>query len=352
MGKASHCYEILLENKLPDKQLPGVIVAYGDDDFLRKESIHQILKLIKIEQDEPKRFNGEECKWLDVHDELATMSLFAESTMRIAIVVSAEDLIKAARPQLEKWCGAPAADSVLILDVPSFPSNTKLYKIVAEKGWCIDCGLPTGGGRSKSVSLPAVQTWVQQWGTGQHGLKLTASQAKQILEAVGTDSGILHQELAKLALYADANGVLPGDAIKQHVGSWRTRTMWEIADAVADGRIADALRELERVFATGEHPAAVVPQISWSLRRFGTAAQLILQARRTGQSISAQAAIAQSGFWGNDAKLADERLRRIGLYRASHILQWLLELDLKIKGSHSNVQRAQFALEELCLRFA
>ncbi len=351
MSKTIHCYDILLESKLPAAQPPGVIVAFGDDEFLRKETVHEILRIAGVEQDEPKRFDGEECKWLDVHDELATLSLFATSERRIAIVVNADDLIKAVRPQLEKWCAAPAESSLLIMDVSTFPANTKLFKLIADKGWCIECALPTGGGRSKTVSIPAVQKWVQTWGNSRHGLKLTTAQASQILEAVGTESGLLHQELAKLALYADDSGTLSAESIKQHVGSWRTRTMWEIADAVADGRIADAIAELERVFAAGEHPAAVVPQISWSLRRFGTAAQLILQSRRTGQNLTMQAAISQSGFWGNDAKLAEGRLRRMGMRRASHILEWLLELDLKIKGSHSSPHRAQFALEELCLRF-
>ncbi len=127
--------------------------------------------------------------------------------------------------------------------------------------------------------------------------------------------------------------------------------MWEIADAVADGRVADAVEQLEHVFAAGEAPAAVVPQISWSLRRFGRAAHLILQARRQGTSMSAQAAIGQSGFWGRDAKLAEDRLRRMGLRRAGRLPDWLLELDLKIKGTHSTPSRAIMALEELCLRF-
>lgn len=350
MSKVIHCYEILLEAKLPGNP-PGVIVAFGDDEFLRKETIHQLLSLAKIEADEPKKYDGEECKWLDVHDELATLSLFGDTGRRVAIVISGDGLVKGSRAQLEKWCGHPAPDSMLILELHSFPANTKLYKLVNEKGWCIDCGLPTGSARSKTVSQPAVQKWIQSWGQLKHGLKLTASQAAQVLEAVGTDSGILHQELAKLALYADDKGVLSSETIKQHVGSWRTRTMWDIADAVADGRIADALHELDRVFASGEHAAAVVPQIAWSLRRFGTAAQLIQQARRMGQNLPLTSAISKSGFWGNDAKLAEQRLRRIGLHRASHIVSWLLELDLKIKGSHSNPQRAQFALEELCLRF-
>ena len=128
--------------------------------------------------------------------------------------------------------------------------------------------------------------------------------------------------------------------------------MWEIADAVAEGRTSDALEQLSRVFAAGEHPAAVVPQIAWSLRRFGNAAHLLLQAKRCGRPLSAKAAIGQCGFWGRDAQLAEDRLRRMGLRRASKLLDWLLELDLKIKGSHSSPTRAIFALEELCLRFA
>ena len=90
----------------------------------------------------------------------------------------------------------------------------------------------------------------------------------------------------------------------------------------------------------------------WSLRRFGNAAQLLLQAKRTGRPVSVQAVIGQCGFWGADAMLAEGRLRRLGLRRAGNLLNWLLELDLKIKLSHSQTDRAIFAIEELCLRCA
>ena len=67
--------------------------------------------------------------------------------------------------------------------------------------------------------------------------------------------------------------------------------------------------------------------------------------------MTAEEAVKHCGFWGNDLALAPQRLRRLGLSRASKLLDWLIELDLKIKGSHSNSDRAIFALEELCLRF-
>ncbi len=350
MAQVIHCFEILLPTGTP-QPLPEVVVAFGDDAFLRRETIEAALLAEGVDRALARSFDGEECQWIDVHDELATLSLFEPDARRIAIVSNADRLVKDARPQLERWFAAPAGGSMLVLQINTFPATTKLFKMALKQGLCIACSLPTGGARSKTPSLTELKKWIQAWAKAKHALVLTGPQATQVLEAVGTDCGLLHQELAKLALYADKSGKLSEEQIRANVGSWRTRTMWEIADSVVDGRIADALSQLEKVFAAGEHPAAVVPQIAWSLRRFGNAAQLLLQSKRMGQSMSAQAAIGQCGFWGADAKLAEGRLRRLGLRRAGKILGWLLELDLKIKGSHSQTDRAVFALEELCLRF-
>ncbi|MCA9194563.1 MAG: DNA polymerase III subunit delta [Planctomycetales bacterium] len=347
----SHCFEMLMDSRLPGSEIPAVVALLGESGFLRGETLHKLLELLHIEPESARGFDGEEAKWVDIHDELATVSLFDSSQCRVAVVNNADALVKTYRAQLEKWVDRACESSLLILHVSTFPSNTKLFKLTEKNGWIVDCGLPTGGGKSKTPSEAELKKWIVAWGKQRHGLRLEAVQSKLVLEAVGLDCGLLHQELAKLALYADDKGVLSNDAIVQHVGTWRTRTMWEIADAMADGRAAEALTQLERVFAAGEHPAAVVPQISWSLRRFGVAANLLLQAKRTGRPLSAQAAIGQC-FWGRDAQLAEARLRRMGLKRASQILDWLLELDLKIKGSHSQPQRAVFAIEELCIKLA
>lgn len=349
MPDIKHCFDILLK-KSPPKELPEVIVAFGDDSFLRRETSHALLAIEGIDTEEVRFFDGEECKWIDVHDELATLSLFDSSAKRVAVVTAADKLIKDARPQLEKWCAAPAESSLLLLQASTFPSNTKLFKTIDKKGLNVACSLPTSGGRSKAPNLSKLKDWLVSWAATDHELKVTAAQATQIVEAVGIDCGLIHQELAKLSLYSE-NGSLTDEQLKEHMGSWRTRTMWEIADAIADGNAADALEQLDKVFAAGEHPAAVIPQVSWSLRRFAKAAHLILQGKRTGQAISAKVAIGQCGFWGADAKLAEQRLRRMGLRRASKLSQWLLDLDLAIKGSHSQPTRAIFALEQLCMKF-
>lgn len=351
----THCFDILLDRKLPSSksgQLAIVIGAVGNDGFLRRETVNSVLEIAGIETDDTRAFDGEECAWIDVHDELATMSLFEADALRIAIVGTADKLVKSNREQLERWCATGAQGSVLILHMQSLASNTKLYRAIDSKGWLINCGLPTTSPRSKNPNEGELKRWLRAWAERKHALKLTSQQATTIVGAVGMECGLLHQELAKLALYCQANGKMTDELVAQHVGSWRTRTMWDIADAVADGRTADALEQLTRVFAAGEVPAAVIPQISWSLRRYAQAANLILQSKRLGKPAAASTAIGKSGFWGKDIQLAEQRLRRMGLRRGSKLLTWLLELDLKIKGSHSSPTRAVFALEELCLKMA
>jgi DNA polymerase III subunit delta len=345
-----HCFDILLNNQLPG-QLPGVVVLLGDEGFLRRETLNAIAKLASWNLAEARTFDGEECSWVDVHDELATLSLFESDALRIAIVADADTLVTRARAQLEKWCDSPATGSVLLMQIETMPANTKLYKIIAKQGWVIGCGLPPAA-RGKGVDEGALRKWVGDWAQSRHQLKLKAPQCKMVLDAVGPNCGLIHQELAKLALYSNDQGVLTDETIREHVGTWSTRTMWEIADCIMDGKVVEALTQLERVFSSGQHAAAVVPQIAWSLRRYGHAAQLILQSRRLGKLMNAEEAIKLSGFWGPDLAAAPNRLRRIGLPKASKLLDWLLELDIKIKGSHSQVDRAVFALEELCLRFA
>ncbi len=349
MSQTRHSFDILLGNPTGES-LPAIVVAFGEDAFLRKETVHRLMLHAGLDANEIRVFDGDECGWVDVHDELATLSLFESNARRVARIQNGDKLVKAARPQLEKWFASPAEGSLLLMELHSFPSNTKLYKAAAKDGWCVNCSLPTAG-RSKAPDLSKLKQWLVEWAALNHGVKLQAKQAGLIVDSVGIDCGLLHQEIGKLALYANEKGELSSEALIQNLGTWRTRTMWEIADAIADGKVAVALEQLERVFSAGEHPAAIVPQVSWSLRRYGRAANLMLQAKRTGGSLSVQSAISQCGFWGNDLKLAEQRIRRLGLRRTSQILEWLLELDLKIKGSHSNPQRAIFAIEQMCLKF-
>ncbi len=320
-----------------------MVVAYGNDAFLRLQTIHHVLKLAAIDPETVKTFDGETCAWRDVHDELSTVSLFDPDDRRVAIVRSGETLVKDARQQMEKWFTKPVQLSLLLLELSSFPSVTKLYKMALESGWCIDCSAPKG---------KSAEAWIKKWALSTHKLQLTAAQTGFIIDRVGPDYGLLDQELAKAALYADERGTITDDRLALAIGSWRTQTVWEIVAAAVEGRTAHALEQLHKVIQSGESPLGIVPQMSWSLRRFGIATHLIVQAERFRRKANLRDALARAGFRSFELGTAETQLRRLGRARGLAMLDWLLELDSKLKLSHSQEDRATFALEEFIVRLA
>lgn len=351
MSKGTHCFELLLADRLPH-DLPPVVVASGDDAFLRRQTVGRVLELAKIDSQDAKVYDGEECQWRDVHDELATVSLFDPDHRRVAIVKRGDDLVKRSRPQLEKWCSGPVLSSLLVIELSSFPGNTKLYKIVADKGWCIDCAPPKSKSWGNPVDVKSVQTWVKNWAIHAHNLQLTSAQAATVCDLVGVDFGLIDQELAKAALYSHDNGKIDDSALKQAVGSWRTQTVWEVIAAAVEGKTVQALEQLHKLVHSGESPMAIAPQMIWSLRRYGNATCLILQAERNHQKLTLRDALTAAGFRPFDLTQAEQQLRRLGRNRGKVLLNWLLELDLKLKSSHSQDDRGVFAIEELVVRLA
>lgn len=351
MSKGTNCFEILLAKELP-REVPPVVFASGDDLFLRRQSTGRILELLQIDSQETKVYDGEDCQWRDVHDELATVSLFDPGQRRVVVVKQGDKFVKEARSSLEKWCAAPVASSLLLVEVNTFLATTNLYKAVVLHGWAIDCAAPKSKQWGSPVDTKAVEKWVQQWAAQTHRLILTQSQSAMVVDMVGSDFGLLDRELAKAALYCEDNGKISDVSLKQAVGSWRTQTVWEVLEAVLEGKTGLALEQLHKLFQAGESPMGIAPQMSWSLRRFGLATHLIAQAERGHRPMPIRNALAKAGFRQTELQKAESQLRRIGRQRGQVLLEWLLELDLKLKSSHSNEQRGAMAIEEFVVRLS
>ena len=86
------------------------------------------------------RFEGKATSLADVLDELRTLPFF--SKRRIVIVEEADPFVTKYRKELEAHVASPSGAGVLILMLKSWPSNTKLYKLVEASGLAIDCSNP------------------------------------------------------------------------------------------------------------------------------------------------------------------------------------------------------------------
>ena len=331
----------------------AVCVVFGDEPFLKRQALAELRREVLGGDDAEfscTNFDGDDAEPRAVFDELSTAALFGGGR-RLVIVDEADPFVSKNRPRLEDYAQHPRTSGVLVLDVKTWPSNTRLFKMLAESGLQIDCNAPTAG---------ALVKWLGGWAKQTHNATIPGDAAEQLIEIVGPEMGLLDQELAKLALLAtpakDGKSlpIITAELVRENVGGWRAKSAWDMLDAAAEGHAREALVQLDRLLASGEAPVALLGQISSSLRRFTAATRIIQHAEADKRKIPLSSALEQVGVktWPVAMQKAERQLKQLGRARAGQMLHWLLDADLALKGSSSAPHRARFVLEQLIAKMA
>lgn len=353
MAKASSTTVTALQFLMSPGQhrLGPVCAVVGDDAFLRHEVRLSLTRLLDTSDEQGfavETCDGRTAQWRDVVDSLSERSLFG-ADCRTVVVEDADALVKNYREKIEQYVEKPAADALLVLEVTTWPGNTRLAKAVANSGLTIRCQVPEKG-RELTEFTKQLKDWLVHVAREECGVELIRPAVDLLLDLLPTEVGVLYQEIAKLSLLTGEKHRIDADLVRDHVGSWRTRKTWDMIDAAAEGRAADALGQLDRLLAAGEEPHALLPQMASTLRRFAAAVRLIEQSERRRQSMSLSMALKQSGMLPFKLSAAERQLRQIGRPRAKQLYRWLLAADLALKGHNSTKDRARRELETLIVR--
>ena len=338
----------------PDQYRLGPVCAVvGDDAFLRHEVRLCLTRLFDTSEEQGfavATCDGRTALWRDIADSLCERSLFGDD-MRTVVVEDADTFVKNYREKIEHYVENSANDALLVLEVTTLPGNTRLAKAIAKCGLTIRCQVPQKG-KELTQFTKQLKDWLVNVARAECKVELKRPAVDLLLELLPTEVGVLYQEVAKLALLAGDKQQIDADLVRNHVGSWRTRKTWDMIDAAADGRAADALGQLDRLLAAGEEPHALLPQMASTFRRFAAAARMFEQAERRRESLSLRSALQQSGMLPFKLAQAEAQLRQIGRPRAKQLYHWLLAADLALKGHNSTKDRARRVIETLIVRLA
>ncbi len=320
-----------------------VFAVFGNEEFLRRQVILSLRTTVLGGGDGDfslTTFEGSDTLFRDVHEVLSTVAMFGGG-QRLAVVEDADDFVTRYRTPLEDYVARPARGGILVLDLASLPSNTKLHKLIAADGLLIDCAAPAAGRLTK---------WLVSWAKQQHRAELMQAAAEMLVEQIGPELGLLDQELAKLSLSAAADRRITPEMVSQSVGGWRVRTAWDMLDAALDGKTQEALLQLDRLLASSEQPVGILGQIAASLRRFAAATRLVLQAEAARRRPNLRESLEQSGVRAFVLQKAERQLRLLGRQRGLQIYRWLLQADLDLKGESTLPPRV--ILERLIVRLS
>ncbi len=151
------------------------------------------------------------------------------------------------------------------------------------------------------------------------GLRLSPEAVAALVQRFGSDVAALGQALDQLGSFA---GDISGAEVLQRFANRPDEPMWHYADAVAEGKVGEALRRLSDFLAHG-HPLQLLAFLESDLRRRALAATAPnLETLAEWLDVKPNSFPAQKA-WRRRGSTSDSELRRAlsALTRADHLLK-------------------------------
>jgi DNA polymerase-3 subunit delta len=245
------------------KELKGTAVAavylLAGPDAFRAERTARWLRRKVLEQDaldlNAEVFYAEDASPATIAHACATYPLLGER--RFVWVRHAEALAAGAAVEpLLAYLRSPSPSTVLVISSAKLDLRLKLTLACAEQGRVVE--FPT-------LALPALLVQAQRLAQ-ERGVQLGPGAAETLVELVGEDLGELDNELAKLALLADA-GVLGAERIAELVARSRDLSAFALADQLDARDPLPALRTWLAVRSSGVDVIGTAAILGWKLRQ-------------------------------------------------------------------------------------
>ena len=321
--------------KKPPRQ--PIYALSGDEDFLKRRCREAIIARVLGGADASfaiANYAGDKLDFSTVKNELETLPFLAPA--RIVVVEQADPFVTAHRESLERYAAKPSGIGVLVLEVKSFPETTKLAK-----------ALPAAAKLACKAPPPyKLAEWLSGWAKSAHGKAISADAAGTLLERVGPQMGLLDQELEKLAVAIGARPEIAAADVEKLVGRSRAANVFRILDAVGEGKAGEAFGVLAELFEEGEDPLGILGPMTAQLRKLAAAGRLIATGMPAGPAMDA----AGVPSWPAARQSFDRQLRHLGLRRLEQLTEWLIEINLGLKGGSQLPPRLQ--VERFLVRLA
>jgi DNA polymerase-3 subunit delta len=319
-----------LESAAKAKRQP-VYALVGDEDFLKRLVREKIVAAAVGEADAEFAvavYAGEKLDFSTIRNDLDTLPFLAPC--RVVVVENADPFVTEYRQSLEQYATKPSPVGVLILDVKTFPENTKLAKALPDAAKIV-CKAPP------PYKLDALAAWCVGWAKSRHGKKLAADAAEVLVDLVGGAMGLLDQEIGKLTSAVGAKAAIAAEDVTSLVGRSKAAEVFKIMDAIGDGKPGEALSILEDLFAEGEDPMAVLGPLTAQLRKLAAVGRLVAEGMPLGPAMNA----AKVPAWDKARESFEKQLRYLGRRRLDKLTEWLAEINLGLKGGNALPERVQ-----------
>jgi DNA polymerase-3 subunit delta len=316
-----------LERELASGGLRPAYLLAGTEALLRDDASRAIAEAVLA--DGPRDFNfdridGATSTGAELLDAVRSLPVLAER--RLVVVREPEGRGRGSNRLMEGIEAAleeirDSSSTVLVVTASSVDKRSKWVKAFKEPAAFVVCDPPKG--------VREIVAFLKREAT-RRDISLQPGAAEALAEAVGPQLLMLRQELEKAALHAG-----PGLPVSRHdviaiVSDVADEPIWDLTDAIGEGRTPDALATLGRLLDSGTPPVVLLGSLASHFRR--------LARLRSGASVAGHPFVVRK---------VESQAQRYTRGRLVACLRSLHEVDETLKGRGS--LPADIALEHLVI---
>jgi DNA polymerase III delta subunit len=199
------------------------------------------------------------------------------SPRRIVIVSQAEAMLQPKRESkdgeraledLQTLLDRPEPMTTLVLVADALDKRTRMYNALKKSATLVDCGSP--------VDVSSAARWVKTRVETNH-MDIDPQGARVLAALAGFpdqpnpkgrtgDVKRLRGEVDRLLLYSLGQKKITMEDVREVAGPAALQDDWAMANAIEDGKAAEALRQLALMLDSGAAPEQILGQLGWLVR--------------------------------------------------------------------------------------
>ncbi len=228
-------------------QFHNVYLLYGEEDYLKDQYKHRLLKALGAEEDTMNfsRFEGKGVSENELIDLAETMPFFADHRV---ILLEDTGFCKTKTEKLASYLEQPPEYLVMIFAEKEVDKRNKLYKTIGKSGYAAEFS---------TQKTDVLMRWVLSI-LKKENKKITQPVMELFLEKTGTDMGRISQELEKLLSYTMGREIIRAEDVQEICTTRVENQIFAMVRAVSERNQKKALQLYYDLLALKEPPMRIL----------------------------------------------------------------------------------------------
>lgn len=315
-----------------------IYLITAKDPFERKQATDLLTTKLLAKNPSPelalKTFDASKCEVGDILQELSSLSFFADQ--RVIVVQYGHKLNANSLKSLVSYLQHPAKAIQLVIAAETMTKTTKFYKTWEKVGVILELVEEKAWAKEKTLTAQIMAKLQKQ------GKSIDPQACQLLLQQIGPQAGLIHQEIEKLLCYIDDRDQIKVQDVAKLCGSVNVEDGWKLGDAIFNGDAGRSLQISKGILDSGVSLIGLLRQVRQQLQTKFQICSILASGGHPGD--------VSTLFPYMRGRILDNNIQQARRYGMARFRRSILALDATELASKSSATSHDTLLERLLVK--